>query len=93
MENNIKQGKKMKMFEKMTITKHFIERYCERILNITDRMEYQEVRDLVLEDMIERMTIIEKECFNLLSCAKNIKLTIGHTSQIIITNNKLITVY
>jgi len=83
----------MKIFEKMIVTKHFIERYCERILNITDCIEYQEVRDLVLEDMIERMTIIEKECFKLLACSGNVKLTLGHTSQIIVINNKLITVY
>ena len=65
MEIKSKERKKMKMFEKIIVTKHFIERYCQRILNISDHMEFQEVKDLVLEDMVERMTIIEKECIEI----------------------------
>ena len=43
--------------------------------------------------MIERMTMIEKECFKLLSNSGVVKLTLGHTSQVIIEDNTLITVY
>jgi hypothetical protein len=93
MEIKSKEGKKMKMFEKIIVTKHFIERYCQRILNISDHMEFQEVKDLVLEDMVERMTIIEKECFELLCHSGVVKLTLGHTSQLIVEDNTLITVY
>ena len=56
-------------------------------------MRYKEVRDKVLDDMIERMTMIEKQCFELLTNSGVVKLTIGHTSQIVIEDNRLITVY
>lgn len=88
-----KKEKDMKRFEKMILTKHFIERYCERILKIEYKMRYKEVRDKVLDDMIERMTMIEKQCFELLTNSGVVKLTIGHTSQIVIKDNRLITVY
>ena len=93
MQNYGKKGKNMNLFEKMIITTHFIERYSKRILKLDDHLKYQEVKDLVLEDMIERMTMIEKECFKLLCNSGIVKLTLGHTSQIIIKDNTLITVY
>ena len=63
MQKHGKKGKNMKLFDKMIITTHFIERYCQRILKLNDHLKYQEVKDMVIEDMIERMTMIEKECF------------------------------
>ena len=93
MEIKSKERKKMKMFEKIIVTKHFIERYCQRILNISDHMEFQEVKDLVLEDMVERMTIIEKECFEIFCHSGTVKLPLGQTSQLIVEDNTLITVY
>ena len=93
MQKHGKKGKNMKLFDKMIITTHFIERYCQRILKLNDHLKYQEVKDMVLEDMIERMTMIEKECFKLLSNSGVVKLTLGHTSQVIIEDNTLITVY
>tara|TARA_Y100000589_G_C26889669_1_gene521538 strand:- start:117 stop:398 length:282 start_codon:yes stop_codon:yes gene_type:complete len=93
MQKHGKKGKNMKLFDKMIITTHFIERYCQRILKLNDHLEYQEVKDMVLEDMIERMTMIEKECFKLLCNSGVVKLTLGHTSQVIIEDNTLITVY
>lgn len=90
---NKKKDKKMKMFEQIVFTKHFIERYCQRILHLKSKMSYKEVRDVVLDDMIERMTIIEKQCFELLTHSGIVKLTLGHTAQIVIEDNRLITVY
>ena len=93
MQKHVKKGKNMQIFDNIIITTHFIERYCQRILKLNDHLKYQEVKDLVLEDMIERMTMIEKQCFKLLCNSSVVKLTLGHTSQVIIEDNTLITVY
>lgn len=83
----------MQLFNQMKITKHFIERYCERILKLEEHLSFDIVRDMVLEDMIQRMSVVEKRCFQLLINTGIVKLTLGHTSQIVIEDNKMLTVY
>ena len=82
MQKHVKKGKNMQIFDNIIITTHFIERYCQRILKLNDHLKYQEVKDLVLEDMIERMTMIEKQCFKLLCNSGVVKLN-RYTSQVI----------
>ena len=83
----------MQLFNQMKITKHFIERYCERILKLEEHLSFDIVRDMVLEDMIQRMSVVEKRCFQLLINTGIVKLTLGHTSQIVIEDNRMLTVY
>ena len=83
----------MQLFNQMKITKHLIERYCERILKLEEHLSFDIVRDMVLEDMIQRMSVVEKRCFQLLINTGIVNLTLGHTSQIVIEDNKMLTVY
>tara|TARA_B110001454_G_C12621202_1_gene392923 strand:- start:144 stop:422 length:279 start_codon:yes stop_codon:yes gene_type:complete len=91
--SKIEKESRMQLFNQMKITKHFIERYCERILKLEEHLSFDIVRDMVLEDMIQRMSVVEKRCFQLLINTGIVKLTLGHTSQIVIEDNKMLTVY
>ena len=91
--SKIEKESRMQLFNQMKITKHFIERYCERILKLEENLSFDIVRDIVLEDMIQRMSEVEKRCFQLLVRSGVVKLTLGHTSQIVIEDDRMLTVY
>ena len=90
---DIKNGEKMELFDKINITRHFIERYAQRILKIDTDCEYTILKDKVLSDMVQRMNSIEKRCFKLLSLSGRVKLPLGKISVVVMDNHTLITVY
>ena len=82
-----------KELKKMEVSKHFLERYAQRILEIDPNCEYMILREKVLNDMIQRMTDIEKNCFTLLALSGPVKIPLGNVHLMVIDNNTLITVY
>ena len=48
------------------ITKHFIERYSERILKLEKHITFNELKNKILKDMDSRLTEREKDCIKLL---------------------------
>jgi len=92
-KKDINNGEKMELFDKVNITRHFIQRYAQRILKINTNCEYTILKDEVLSDMVQRMNSIEKRCFKLLSLSGRVKLPLGNVSVVVMDNNTLITVY
>ena len=82
----------MQLLNGIKITKHFIERYAERVLKITN-YSYSAMRIKVLEDLIERMTMIEKQSFGLLCSSNNLKFPLGGIYRMVICNKSLVTIY
>lgn len=75
---------------KLNMTKHFIERYCERVL-LTDNLK-SELE--ILKDMDIRMTTFEKNALNLLLLNQGtIKIPMSATFRLIIKDSSLITIY
>ena len=82
----------MQLLNGIKVTKHFIERYAERVLKITN-YSYSAMRIKVLEDLIERMTMIEKQSFGLLCTSNNLKFPLGGIYRMVICNKSLVTIY
>ena len=82
----------MQLLNGIKVTKHFIERYAERVLKITN-YSYSAMRIKVLEDLIERMTMIEKQSFGLLCSSNNLKFPLGGIYRMVICNKSLVTIY
>ena len=93
-ENNKKNKCKMKEFDNINITQHYIERYYERILNsrIPNNSKFADVRENVLNDMLIRMSIIEMNCFSFLSNCNKVVIPLQGTKRIVIKDHTLITV-
>ena len=80
----------------ITITKHFISRYNERILNrdINEDICFEDLKNEVCQDMKERLTDREKTCVQLLIQNEGtIKIPLDGINQLIMLDKKLITVY
>jgi len=78
------------------ITKHFVERYNERILKIdtSKNIRLEELKREIYKDLNNRLTDREKECVQLLIANKGtIKIPIAGINQLIMLNKILITVY
>ena len=89
-----KVAKNDKWTDELEITKHFIERYSERILKMDKHIRLKKLRNQILKDMDTRLTDREKECIKLLINNKGtIKIPIDGTNQLIISNSVLVTVY
>lgn len=84
--------KKMKLLHEIKVTRHFIERYAERVLKI-NKYNYSSMRIKVLEDLIERMTMIEKQAFGLLCSSNDLKFPLGGVHRMVICNRSLVTIY
>ena len=82
----------MQLLDDIRVTEHFIERYAERVLNIGE-YNYSAMRIKVLEDLIERMTIVEKQTFGLLCSTNNLKFPLGGVYKMVICNKSLVTIY
>ena len=82
----------MELLSGIKVTKHFIERYAERVLKINN-YNYSAIRIEVLDDLIERMTMIEKKSFGLLCSSNKLTFPLGGIYRMIISNKSLITVY
>ena len=55
MIKNLTKEQNVQLLNGIKVTKHFIERYAERVLKTTN-YSYSAMRIKVLEDLIERMT-------------------------------------
>ena len=82
--------------KKVKLTKHFIERYHERILgkNLPQKFHYGKVQRKIYRDMDNKLMDREKsfiEMFSNPGC--NIKIPFESQNQIVIQNRKLVTVY
>lgn len=79
--------------KKMKITEHFYQRYLERILcvDIDSNLSKKYIKD----DLLLRMSDIEKNIFDLFSCKENefAKIPLSGTHSIVLKNGYLITVY
>lgn len=82
----------MKLFNGIKVTNHFIERYAERVLKINHYC-YSAMRIKVLEDLVERMTMIEKQTFGLLCSSNHLKFPLGGVHRMVICNKSLVTIY
>ena len=51
------------------------------------------MRIKVLEDLIERMTMVEKQTFGLLCSSNNLKFPLGGVYRMVICNKSLVTIY
>ena len=92
MIQNLTKEQNMQLLNGIKVTKHFIERYAERVLKITN-YSYSAMRIKVLEDLIERMTMIEKQSFGLLCSSNNLKFPLGGIYRMVICNKSLVTIY
>jgi hypothetical protein len=81
--------------KKVKLTKHFIERYYERILNkhLHQKFHYGKVQRKVYRDMDSRLMDREKNFIELFSSPdRSIKVPFEGHNQIVIQNRKLVTV-
>jgi len=80
--------------KKIKFTKHFIERYFERILNtkVPKKFHFVNMRNKVANDMIFRMTKSERNLLWQFGSSKTVKLPFETTNEIIVINNHLITI-
>jgi len=88
-ENNNNWKKKVKL------TKHFMERYHERVLDrdLPEKFHYSKVQTKIYSDMNERLLDREKNFIELLSSPScNIKVPFESIGHLVIKNGKLITV-
>jgi len=92
MIKNLTKEQNVQLLNGIKVTKHFIERYAERVLKITN-YSYSAMRIKVLEDLIERMTMIEKQSFGLLCSSNNLKFPLGGIYRMVICNKSLVTIY
>lgn len=92
MIKNLTKEQNMQLLNGMRVTKHFIERYAERVLKI-GKYNYSAMRIKVLEDLIERMTMVEKQTFGLLCSSNNLKFPLGGVYRMVICNKSLVTIY
>jgi len=92
MIKNLTKEQNVQLLNGIKVTKHFIERYAERVLKTTN-YSYSAMRIKVLEDLIERMTMIEKQSFGLLCSSNNLKFPLGGIYRMVICNKSLVTIY
>ena len=81
--------------KKVKLTKHFIERYYERILDkdLPQKFHYGKVQRRVYRDMDTRLMDREKNFIELFSSSDSkIKVPFEGQNQIVIQNRKLVTV-
>jgi len=91
LSNNTKINKKSQI---PFMTKHFAERYFERILSKPapknfDKSVYSSIRN----DMKDRMLKKEKMLLELLCKSTEAKIPIAKLNRVVVKNNTLITVY
>ena len=79
-KNNVIQG--------TILTKHFINRYSERILG-----KNHMAKNKVMEDMNYKMNEREKKIFQIFKHSNSVKIPFNGKNQLIIRHNHLITVY
>jgi len=82
----------MELLNDIKVTNHFIQRYAERVLKI-GVCDYSAMRIKVLEDLVERMTMIEKNAFKLLSSSNYLKFPLDGVYRMVICNKSLVTIY
>ena len=81
--------------KKVKMTKHFIERYHERILDkhLPQKFHYGKVQRKVYRDMDSRLMDREKNFIELFSSSDSkIKVPFEGQNQIVIQNRKLVTI-
>ena len=74
-EKNKKKKLKMVEFDGVNVSKHYIDRYYERVFKtqIPNDYKFADVRENVLNDMLIRMSVIEMKCFSFLLNLYHIK--------------------
>ena len=83
-----------KWSNQVRMTKHYMERYYERVLHIpvSTVQNYNKMEKEIIIDMDNRLMDREKLFINLFSNSKSAKVPFEKIYQIIIKNKKLITV-
>jgi hypothetical protein len=79
----------------LKITDHFLERYKERILDheIPEKWDRYSITKWVFTDMDKKLLDREKVMIRKYKGIKMVSLPFNRTSQIIIKQNKLVTIY
>ena len=79
---------------KVKMTKHYIERYYERVLHmsVNTTQNYNKMEKKIFIDMDNRLMDREKRFIKLFSNSKSAKVPFEKVNEIIIKNKKLITV-
>ncbi len=79
---------KNNVIEGTILTKHFIDRYSERILG-----KNHMGKNKVMEDINYKMNEREKKIFQIFKHSNSVKIPFNGKNQLIIKDNQLITVY
>jgi hypothetical protein len=79
----------------MKFTKHFINRYFERILKCEKSLDYSDAYSAVISDIIEKQNNTQKNAFEYFIGNKipKLKIPFGKGYQMIFVNDLAITVY
>ena len=79
----------------MKFTKHFINRYFERILKCEKSLDYSDAYSAVRSDIIEKQSNIQLHAFEYFIGNKipEIKMPFGNGHQMVFLNDMAITVY
>ena len=94
MNEQITKSSTKKWKNVVKITKHFIERYHERIWGkrTPDKFNFGYLRHRVLMDMDRKMTLSEKYMVLKFGDSSKVKLPFQGVNELVIKNNRLVTI-
>ena len=88
------KNNKPKNFRNIKLTKHFIQRYYERVFgqNMPEKLSFKALNKIVFSHLMKTLNDRQKDILEQFASCKNVRIPCEYY-QIVISKRKLITIY